>query len=67
MYYCEVTDYMLEGTGGGVVADGEMIKVLHLPLKESLELIFDQEKARSSGLLFALMWFQQYKLLTLKK
>lgn len=44
-----------------MLSEGELIEVVHLPLEEGLALVLDKEKARSSGLLFAIMWFQQYK------
>lgn len=61
LYYCEVTDAMIEGKGGGIVSEGERIEVVHLPLEESLALVFDQEIPRPPGLMFAIMWFHQYK------
>lgn len=61
LYYCEVTDDMLGGSGGGVASEGEKIEVVYLPLEESLALIFDQEKARPAGLCFAMMWFHHFK------
>lgn len=61
LFYCEVTDAMRTKQGGGNYSEGEEIEVVHLPLKEGVALVFDQDKPRSSGLLFALMWFEQYK------
>lgn len=66
LYYCEVTDNMLEGGGGGVASEGEQIEVVYLPLEESLALLFDQEKTRPAGLCFAIMWFHQFKRPTMK-
>lgn len=56
-----MTDDMLESHGGGILSEGEKIEVVHLPVEEGLALVFDQDKPRSPGLLFAIMWFQQYK------
>ena len=67
LYYCEVTDDMLESQGGGILSEGEKIEVVHLPVEEGLALVFDQDKPRSCGLLFAIMWFQQYKQPSLPK
>lgn len=61
LFYCEVTDSMRTSEGGGSAAEGEEIEVVHLPMKEGLALVFDQDKPRPSGLLFALMWFEHYK------
>ena len=61
LFYCEVTDDMLEGEGGGNISEGEEILVIHLPLKEGLELVFDKDKPRTSGLLLAMLWFEHYK------
>lgn len=61
VFYCEVTDNMRRNEGGGNLSEGEEIEVVHLPLKEGTALMFDQNKSRSTGLLFALMWFEHYK------
>lgn len=61
LFYCEVTDDMKESVGGGNILEGEKIEVVHMPLTEGTALIFDQDKPRGSGLLFALMWFECYK------
>ena len=61
VFYCEVTDDMKEGSGGGNVAEGELIDVVYIPLDEGIKLAFDQDKPRSIGLCFALMWFEHYK------
>lgn len=61
LFYCEVTDDMLESEGGGNISEGEEILVIHLPLKEGLELVFDKDKPRTSGLLFAILWFEHFK------
>ena len=65
-YYTEVTEDMKVTLGGGVVQDGEMIDVVYLPLKESVQFIFDTSRPKSTGLCFAFMWFQQFKKPSLK-
>lgn len=61
LFYCEVTDAMRTGQGGGNYSEGEEIEVVHLPLKEAGALVFDENKPRTTGLLFAFMWFEHYK------
>ena len=52
---------MKKGEGGGVAKEGETIEVINLPLERSIEMVFNEDIARSTGLLFALMWFEHYK------
>ncbi len=61
MYYCEVTDAMLQSKGGGNQAEGEFIDVLHVPLEEAETIALDASIPRSTGLCFAMMWFIHYK------
>ena len=58
---------MKTSEGGGNYSEGGVIDVVHLPLEEAVGLIFDQDKARTTGLLFALMWFEHYKRPLLKQ
>ena len=61
LYYCEVTDDMKKSEGGGVATEGENIEVVNLPLHKGIEMVFKEDLPRSTGLLFALMWFEHYK------
>ena len=61
MFYCEVTDDMREGRGGGNMAEGELIEVVHVSLEEGMEIALNKDIPRSTGLCFALMWFEHYK------
>ena len=58
---------MKKSGGGGVLMEGESIEVINLPLQEGVKIMFDENKPRSTGLLFALMWFEYYKRPLLKK
>jgi UDP-sugar diphosphatase len=55
MYYVEVDDKMRVSDGGGI--EGEEIEVLSVNIEEAKALIYNESVAKSSGLLFAFMWF----------
>lgn len=62
IYYCEVTDNMLvSGGGGGNPSEGEMIDVVHVPVSELNQLLFDARKKKSVGSCFGIMWFLHQK------
>ena len=61
MYYCEVTDDMMVHRGGGNTHEGELIEVVHVPLENAMKLAMDGEAARSTGLCFAVVWFEHFK------
>ncbi len=61
IFYCEVTDSMLDTDGGGNSHEGEMIDVFHLPIAEADDFIFDTSKPKSTGLCFSFLWFNQFK------
>lgn len=61
VFYAEVTDDMLVNNGGGNDCEGELIEVVYVPVEKVTDLLFDVTKARSTGLCFALMWFEHYK------
>ena len=60
-FYCEVTDDMSVTRGGGVAHEGEMIDVIHVPIDEATEFVFDTSKPKSAGLCFAVLWFERFK------
>lgn len=62
MFYVGVTDSMRTGQGGGNPEEGEMIEIVEISVKESMNLLTDETKEKSVGLLFSLIWFQKYKL-----
>lgn len=55
LYYTEVTEAMKVSEGGGV--DDEEIEVITLSLDESKTFIYDENIAKSPGLMFAFMWY----------
>lgn len=61
LYYAEVSDSMLEAEGGGNEGEGEMIEVVHLPVEESLEFVFDASRPKPTSLCFAILWWSQTK------
>ena len=59
LYYAEVDEDMKVSEGGGV--DGELIEVIYMPLAEAKALIYDETIAKTSGLMFAFMWWMNKK------
>ena len=57
LFYCEVTDAMIVGSGGGNLHEGEMIDVLDIPISKIDEFIMDESKKKSMGLCFGFSWF----------
>ncbi|RAX57437.1 NUDIX hydrolase [Helicobacter monodelphidis] len=55
LYYAEVDGTMKMNEGGGI--DDEMIEVVSIPIQELQQFIFDSQYAKTSGLLFAFLWF----------
>lgn len=55
LFYVEVDDSHRQGDGGGI--DSEQIEVIHLPVAEAKAFMWDQDRAKTPGLLFALQWF----------
>jgi UDP-sugar diphosphatase len=59
LYYAEIDHTMRRGEGGGV--EGESIEVVMLPLARAKTLIYDEEVVKTSGLMFAFMWFFEHR------
>ena len=58
LYYCEVNDEMKMHEGGGVHV--EDIEVVYLGIDEARSFILDETKAKTPGIMYAMMWwFQQ--------
>ncbi|MDQ7085130.1 MAG: NUDIX domain-containing protein [Sulfurovum sp.] len=55
LYYAQVDETMKVSEGGGI--DSEEIEVITLSISEAKAFIFDESIAKSSGLMFAFMWF----------
>lgn len=47
-------------SGGGVAEDGEQIEVLALPVDFAMEFLLDSTIAKSSGMMFAVMWLRDW-------
>uniref|UniRef100_UPI00398EABD9 uridine diphosphate glucose pyrophosphatase NUDT14 isoform X1 n=1 Tax=Pristiophorus japonicus TaxID=55135 RepID=UPI00398EABD9 len=58
MFYVEVSDELCVGAGGGKVEEGELIEVVHLPLKDWQTFMLDECVPKTAGVNFAFMWFQ---------
>ena len=57
MYYCEVTDDMKVGPGGGCPEEGELIEVVEIPVSEGKALMWNESINRPLGFMFGIMWF----------
>ncbi|XP_069771850.1 uridine diphosphate glucose pyrophosphatase NUDT14 isoform X2 [Narcine bancroftii] len=57
MFYVEVSDDMHVGTDGGIPEEGELIEVVHIPLKDWQTFVFNECIPKTAGVNFAFMWF----------
>lgn len=57
---------IINGGGGGDPSEGEMIDVIHVPVRDIDEFITDESKKKSMGLCFGFMWFAKNILPTIK-
>ncbi len=55
LYYAEINDSMKFSEGGGV--DGELIEVVEVSTDKAKEFIYNEEVAKSTGLMFAFLWW----------
>ena len=55
IFYTEVTESMRVNNGGGI--DTELIEVIEIPISEVRKFMFDESIAKTTGLLFAIMWW----------
>lgn len=59
LYYATLDKSMQVSEGGGI--DNELIEVVYIKSDEVLDFMFDEKIAKTSGLVFALMWYFQIK------
>ena len=59
LYYAEVDSTMQVSEGGGI--EGEQIEVVTLPITEAKAMLFDESIVKTSGLMFAFMWWFEQK------
>ena len=55
LYYAVLDERMKVNGGGGI--EDENIEVIYLKREKTLEFMFDESVATTSGLMFALMWY----------
>lgn len=55
LFYAEVDDSMKVGEGGGI--DDEDIEVIEVPISKAKNIIYDENIARTPGLMFAILWW----------
>ena len=60
LFYAEVDESIHVSQGGGI--DAELIEVIEIPISKVREFIYDESVAKTTGLLFAIMWWlDKYK------
>lgn len=59
LYYAEVDESMKVHEGGGV--DSELIEVVTIPIAEIKNFIYNENIAKTPGLMFAFMWWLENK------
>ena len=57
LYFAKINESMKIHEGGGI--NDEQIELYFLPIDNCDELIFDESKAKTPGLMFSLYWFQK--------
>ncbi|KAK2491293.1 hypothetical protein MC885_005890 [Smutsia gigantea] len=57
MFYAEVTNAQRGGAGGGLVEEGELIEVVHLPLGDAQAFAGDPDIPKTLGVVFGISWF----------
>jgi len=55
LYYCEVDERNKVNEGGGL--EDEDIEVIYLPVSKAKEFIYDTSVVKTTGLMFAFMWW----------
>ncbi|NQY19996.1 MAG: NUDIX hydrolase [Campylobacteraceae bacterium] len=59
LYFAKINDKMKRTTGGGI--HDEEIETMFLEIKNYEDFIYDENKAKTPGLMFAFLWFMQKK------
>ena len=59
LYFAELTETDRMGEGGGIGV--EKIEVITLPTKQAKAFLFDENKVKTPGLMFAFLWFFEHK------
>lgn len=58
MFYTEVTDALHVGADGGKAEEGELIEVVHLPVRDWQTFVLDERIPKAVGVHLAFLWFQ---------
>ena len=59
LYYAEIDESMKVHEGGGI--ETEAIEVVYLPREAAKTFVMDESKAKTPGIMFAMMWFFEKK------
>jgi len=62
LFFAEIDDSMKINNGGGI--NDEMIILEYLPVKNSLEFIYNEDYAKTAGLMFSFLWFLKNKIIS---
>ncbi|MDC7244065.1 MAG: NUDIX domain-containing protein [Sphaerochaetaceae bacterium] len=57
LFFAQIDDNMKVNEGGGI--HDEQIELMYLPVSKSKEFIYDEQKAKTPGLMFAFYWFYE--------
>jgi len=60
LYFATIQEEQRISDGGGI--NDEQIELFFIPIKRAKEFIFDETKAKTPGLIFAIYWFFEKKL-----
>jgi UDP-sugar diphosphatase len=60
LFFAQIDDSMKSHAGGGI--HDEEIETMYLPVDEYKEFIYDENIAKTPGLMFSFMWFMENKL-----
>lgn len=60
LFYAKINDSMKSHSGGGI--HDEEIETIYLPVADFREFIYDENKAKTPGLMFSFMWFMEKKI-----
>jgi len=59
LYYAKINESMKAHRGGGI--HDEEIETMFLPIEEYQDFIYDENKAKTPGLMFSFFWFMENK------
>jgi UDP-sugar diphosphatase len=55
LFFAKIDEHMKKHDGGGI--EDEMIEIVYVPLSEARSFIINEDKPKTSGLIYAFMWY----------